>query len=138
MSGSIPIFLVDEAQIKNQHAESQSWLNATGFRADPGSFCLVPDGQGGVAKVLVGQPKPVDTWSLGNLPPQLPPQQYHLAGDWSAEQATRLCLGWQLGQYRFSQYKRAAAKPTAQLQLPSQADQLYVAAALRPHFWCAI
>lgn len=135
MSGSIPIFLVDEAQIKNQHAESLNWLSATGFKAELGSFCLVPNSQGGVAKVLVGQSKPVDTWSLGSLPNQLPPQQYHLAGDWSAEQATRLYLGWQLGQYRFSQYKRAAPKPTAQLQPPSQADQLYVAAATEATFW---
>jgi leucyl aminopeptidase len=129
LSGSIPIFLVNEAQIKHQHSESQGWLAASGFKGEPGTFGLVPDEQGKIGKVLVGRPKAVDTWALGNLPQQLPPQDYHLADSWSDSEATRLFLGWQLGQYRFSEYKQAASKPTAQLVPPANADQDYVAAA---------
>ncbi|HEY9761930.1 MAG TPA: leucyl aminopeptidase family protein [Trichocoleus sp.] len=129
MPDTIPLFLVDEAQIKSQHADSQSWLAVSGFKGDPGTFCLVPNSQGEVGKVLVGKPQPIDTWTLGNLPQQLPPQQYHLADEWSAEEATRLYLGWQLGQYRFTQYKHAPQKPGARLVPPEKADCAYVEAA---------
>lgn len=128
MPDTIPLFLVDEAQIKSQHADSQNWLAVSGFKGDPGTFCLVPNAQGEVGKVLVGQPNPIDTWTLGNLPQQLPPQQYHLVGEWSAETATQLYLGWQLGQYRFSQYKGTPQKPLAQLVPPANADRAYVEA----------
>ncbi|HEY9737814.1 MAG TPA: leucyl aminopeptidase family protein, partial [Trichocoleus sp.] len=128
MSGTIPIVLVDDARIKEQFAESQLWLTAAGFKGEPGTFCLVPDAKGGLGQVLVGKPSTVDTWTLGNLPQQLPPQQYHLADDWSAAEATRLCLGWRLGQYRFSPYKHASPKPTAQLAPPENADLAYVEA----------
>ncbi|WP_199305660.1 leucyl aminopeptidase family protein [Pseudanabaena sp. FACHB-2040] len=134
MSGSIPIFLVDEAQLKNQHSESQAWLTASGFKGEPSTFSLVPDGQGGLGKVLVGKPKTVDTWVLGNLPQLLPPQDYHLADSWSDSEATQLYLGWQLGQYRFAQYKHAPKKPVAQLIPPKNADHLYVTAATEGTF----
>ncbi|HEY9877455.1 MAG TPA: leucyl aminopeptidase family protein [Leptolyngbyaceae cyanobacterium] len=129
MPDTIPLFLVNEAQIKSQHADSQTWLAISGFKGDPGTFCLVPNAQGGVGKVLVGKPETIDTWTIGNLAQQLPPQQYHLADEWSDEEATRLYLGWQLGQYRFVQYKQGAQKPVAQLVAPKNADRAYVEAA---------
>lgn len=134
MADAIPIYLVTEAQIKSHHAEHQAWITAAGFRGDPGTFCLIPHPQGGIARVLVGKPNPVDIWSLGHLPQVLPALEYVLGDDWSPELATQLYLGWRLGQYRFIPYKTNSLKPMATLRRPDQADGVYVEAAAEATF----
>ena len=126
MSTPIPIYLVTTADLAQQHRDSQAWAEATGFQADPNTFCLVPGDSGSIAKVLVGKPDPVNTWTLGNLATALPPHTYTLAEDWTPDQATKLWLGWRLGDYRFTPYKRPKAKASAQLQPPPGADEAYV------------
>lgn len=126
MSTPIPIYLVDQTDLAKDHADSQPWAQATGFKAEPNSFCLVPGGEGTLAKVLVGKPDPVDTWALGHLPKALPPQTYTLADNWSPEMAAKLWLGWCLGCYSFGQYKRQTANPGAELLPPGGADAAYV------------
>ena len=129
MPKAIPIYLVDQAQLKTDHADSQIWLTASGFRGDAGTFCLVPDQSGGVGKILVGRPDPVDTWAIAQLPQMLPPQTYCLGDDWTPELATKLYLGWRLGQYTFDRYKQNSKPAIAQLDLPPQADLAYIEAA---------
>ena len=85
-------------------------------------------------KVLVGKPDPVDTWTLGQLPQALPAQQYHLADDWPAAMATKLWLGWRLGEYRFAKYKRQDSPPGAALMKPEGADRAYVESAIAGTF----
>ncbi|MFH7243703.1 MAG: leucyl aminopeptidase family protein [Spirulina sp.] len=126
MSTPIPIYLVTAADLAQQHRDSQAWAEATGFKADPNTVCLVPGEGGNITKVLVGKSDPVNTWTLGNLATVLPPHTYALADDWTPEQATQLWLGWRLGEYRFTPYKRPRAKAFAQLQAPSGADEAYV------------
>ncbi|WOD39360.1 leucyl aminopeptidase family protein [Nodosilinea sp. E11] len=128
MSTPIPIYLVNQTDLAKDHADSQAWAQSTGFKADPSTVCLVPGSEGSIAKVLVGKPDPVDTWTLGNLPKTLPPQTYALADDWPAALATKLWLGWQLGRYSFTPYKRQAAPPMAELVPPAGADATYVTA----------
>lgn len=127
MPNAVPIYLVNADQIQN-HSEHQSWLQASGFKGDPGSYCLVP-GDDGISKVLVGRPEAIDTWTLGSLPAMLPPHSYTLADDWSSEEATKLCLGWRLGQYRFDRYRQNPSQPLAQLMIPETVDAAYVDAA---------
>ena len=88
MSTPIPLYLVDQTDLAKDHVDSQTWTQATGFKAAPNTVCLVPDAEGTVAKVLVGKPNPVDTWTLGYLAKTLPAQTYALADDWPAETAT--------------------------------------------------
>ncbi|WP_017297059.1 leucyl aminopeptidase family protein [Nodosilinea nodulosa] len=126
MSTPIPIYLVDQTDLAKDHLDSQAWTQVTGFKAEPNSFCLVPGAEGSLAKVLVGRPDPVDTWTLGNLAKTLPPQTYALADQWPAEIATKLWLGWCLGRYSFSQYKRQPPSPGAELLPPASADAAYV------------
>lgn len=126
MSTPIPVYLVNQTDLAKYHADSQPWAQATGFKADPHSFCLVPGTENSIAKVLVGKPDPIDTWALGTLAKTLPPQTYTLADDWSAEIATKLWLGWLLGSYSFAQYKRQSAPPVADLLPPPGADIAYV------------
>jgi leucyl aminopeptidase len=126
LSTPIPIYLVDQTDLANHHADSQAWALSTGFKADPNTFCLVPGEGGSLAKVLVGKPKSVDTWAIGHLPKVLPPQTYTLGDAWSPEMATKLWLGWCLGSYSFTQYKRPSLAPEAKLIRPEGADHAYV------------
>jgi leucyl aminopeptidase len=135
LSTSVPIYVVEEEAIAEHHQASQPWLSATGFKGDPNTFCLVPGADGGIGKVLVGQPDPVDAWTLGNLPSTLPAQTYHLADAWSAEMATKLWLGWRLGEYSFSQYKRKSAPAMATLTMPTGADANYVNTTVKAQYW---
>jgi leucyl aminopeptidase len=69
---------------------------------------------------------PPNLWSIAHLPFILPEGAYHIASDVTAEQATQLALGWQLGSYVFARYKKPARAP-ATLALPKNADAHYVA-----------
>ena len=123
----IPIYLVDANQLQ-QHTDAVSWAKVNQFEAKAGTHCLVPSGDGAVAKVLVGKPSPVDTWSVAALGRKLPVDSYELADDWDTDTATKLCLGWQLGQYQFNRYKQSSPAPLPTLTLPSSADADYLQA----------
>ncbi|MFZ4639022.1 MAG: leucyl aminopeptidase family protein [Nodosilinea sp.] len=123
---SIPIYLIKATDLAQHHGDSQAWAAATGFKAEANTICLVPGEGGQLAKVLVGQEGAIDTWTLGALPLSLPVQSYHLAQNWEREGATKLWLGWRLGEYRFSSYKRDQGNAPAQLLPPASADQAYV------------
>ncbi|HSM83195.1 MAG TPA: leucyl aminopeptidase family protein [Nodosilinea sp.] len=126
MSTPIPIHLVNPTDFAKDHPDSQAWAQSTGFKADPNTLCLVPGEGGTLAKVLVGKPNTVDTWTLGNLPKTLPPNTYTLGDPWSPELATKLWLGWCLGSYSFTAYKRPSLAPEAKLLMPAEADYAYV------------
>lgn len=130
----VPIFLVDEPLIQQHHAESQSWLSASGFRGEPGSVGLVPGANGGISKVLVGRPDPLNIWAMAHLPTALPPLTYTLADAYSPEVATQLCLGWQLGAYSFNKYKQGSPRPVGDLHFPTGVDKAYVDAAAAATF----
>ncbi|MEL6139108.1 MAG: leucyl aminopeptidase family protein [Cyanobacteria bacterium J06628_6] len=124
-----PIYLVNADQLRQQHPDSTAWAATTHFDAKPGTHCLIPGSDGALQKVLVGKPDPVDTWTLGKLSRALPVGAYNLADEFEGEIATKLCLGWQLGQYRFSRYKQSKDSPLPTLSCPDNADSTYVQAA---------
>ena len=138
MSDSIPIHFVDADQLNTEYSNQTPWLDACRFKAKAGSYCLLP-GDEGISAVLVGKPETFDTWTLGKLATSLPPQLYHLADRFSHEDATKLCLGWNLGQYRFTKYKQAKetqdreetnGNPSSQPELtyPDTVDRAYIEA----------
>lgn len=135
MAASIPIAFVTEEHLQDLPDHHRRWVEATGFRAEAGTYSLVPGTDGTFAHVYVGRPDLLDTWALGNLSSSLPPTLYHLADNLTAEEATKLCLGWALGQYQFSRYKQngdknnGGNKPQPVLITPQHADQAYIDAA---------
>ncbi|NJM95886.1 MAG: leucyl aminopeptidase family protein [Phormidesmis sp. RL_2_1] len=129
MPSNIPLHFVDEAQVKREYVNQAVWLEMSGFTGQPGSYCLVPSRDGELDRVLVGKPKTFDTWTLGQLAATLPAQKYELADEFSPEMATKLCLGWVLGQYRFTRYKQTDADALPELDFPDNADQTYITAA---------
>ncbi|HSH28173.1 MAG TPA: leucyl aminopeptidase family protein, partial [Wenzhouxiangella sp.] len=106
---SIPVHSLDsedlEAWAASAEAGERAWVEASGFEAKPGSFLLVPDGGGGIGRVLAGREPGDRLWALAHLPGELPAGDYRLENDWPEAQRERAAIGWGLGCYRFGRYK---------------------------------
>jgi leucyl aminopeptidase len=91
----------------------RNWLDANGFDAQPGSVCLLADENGKLTRVLVGVDRQDSLAALAALPMTLPVGDYTLAVESVALDARLAALGWALGAYQFTRYRkprRAAAK----------------------------
>lgn len=106
LANTIPIFLIHKEQLQHLSSYHQTWLSASGFKAEAGTFCLIPGEKGQIERVLVGKPDSLDTWALGGMAQSLPPHTYRLADELSEAEKTKLALGWHLGQYQFTRYKQ--------------------------------
>ena len=103
------------------HPEHRPWLEATAFKARPGSHALLPGADGRVARVLAAPADGSNTWALAALPLSLPEGRYCLDTPLSPADATAAALGWALASYGFTRY-RAATRTPAQLVTPEGAD----------------
>ena len=107
--------------LKKQPALVKEWLKAQAFDPAPGRYCLLPGGKGaaGVLAIVAATPSRYD---LAALPNALPAQKtYRLVSDLQAKDLEKLTLGWALGAYKFTHYRRSANKP-AQLLIPKDVD----------------
>ena len=129
-----PILLVTAEQLQQDFPAEKGWVEAMGFKAEPGTFCLLPGPDQRLAKVLVGRGKTLDLWLLGTAAQNLPAGQYVLASELTSAEATDLTLGWRLGQYRFNRYKQTQPGAIAELVVPAEADLAYIEAAVEATF----
>lgn len=124
---AIPLHLVTAAGLasfrEGQAPAARRWLDSTGFKAEDGLVRFVPNADGGVALVAVGVKEALDTWSLAGLATSLPPGTYVLAAEPEADMADRLALGWALGTYTYTRYKKGSDQPTPLLVWPKAADR---------------
>ncbi len=102
---------------------------------DPGAsgmrHLVVPDADGGIARVLVMTDETAGMLTLGELPAHLPASMTcRLAEDVDGDTATALALGWALGSYHFGRYL-SSDRSTARLVFPGQADRTEVEAVAR-------
>lgn len=136
---SLPLILVTVGGWKDwlaaAPARHQAWLAQTGFKPAAGSFSLLPGEEGSAdAVVLVlsadgrGEKGELPAlWDFATLPGGLPKGVYHLDSAHhdnapvGVEMADRLALGWSLGAYSFTHYKR---KDAARLRDPEQSARL--------------
>lgn len=128
----LPLHTVTEADLdaflERQTPAARAWLTANAFRARAGTVCPLPGANGELSGYAVGVAAAGDIWSLGALPLTLPEGNYRLQANWRAEALHLATLGWALGGYQFSRYRkpeRAAAR------LHSDADMNAVAAEAR-------
>jgi leucyl aminopeptidase len=111
---SIPITLLTEKDfrpwLKRQPARIKHWLEAQDFKIAPGKFCLLPHATGKLERVLAGLSSPPSLWDIADFANKLPANSYYL--DWEGPLAFHewLTLGWALGAYRFTSYKKAEKK----------------------------
>lgn len=116
----IPLWLVSPASLHLQRAEIQRVAKAAGFEARPGSLLPVI-GTDGEAGFLVGTPAAGDRWGWADIAEKLPKANYRLVDASDAYAATEAIIGWELGGYRFS-LRREAAAPGSVLRPPENAD----------------
>ena len=99
-------------------ARQRRWAEANGFAGQPGAFCLLPDAQGGTARVLCGIDAASPPFALASFPYHLPVGDYRLDRfDGDGLSAHDAALGWALGSYRFARYREPHREP-ARLALP--------------------
>jgi len=91
---------------KGCEARLRRWVTSSGFRARPASYCLVPRADGSLDSVLAGIGGQDDPFAIGHLPAVLPAGSYRLAADWPRDRLERAAIGWALGAYQFTRYKK--------------------------------
>lgn len=118
-----------KAWLKKQDKRTQRWVEAAGFDAKAGSMLLLPDANGDVSRVLWGVGDTLGLYSFAALPNKLPANKggYYIDHDLTEGEATNAALGWLLGSYKFTPYKKSAGTAPAQLVMPKGADAAYVA-----------
>ncbi|WP_329741523.1 leucyl aminopeptidase family protein [Dyella sp. A6] len=87
------------------------WLDLNGFDAKPGSVALLPDANGRLARVLAGVDAHAPLAALAALPATLPKGVYQLATDGMSLDPVQTALGWALGAYAFTRYRKAGREP---------------------------
>ncbi|MDE2156281.1 MAG: leucyl aminopeptidase family protein [Xanthomonadaceae bacterium] len=92
-------------------AAQRRWLGESGFQAAAGTFALLADSHGKLERVLVGVDPQDALGALAALPHTLPEANYHLAAENVLADPLQAALGWALGAYRFSRYRKPARAP---------------------------
>jgi leucyl aminopeptidase len=111
--------------LKGAAAASRNWVEGSGFKAEPGEICLVPGEDGRPVRALAGMPAEDGgeaLWTAAGFTTRLPEGSYRLDPEPADKAATRFALGWALGAYAFTRYKKQG-RPPAELVWPTGADR---------------
>ena len=126
--GAIPITPVSEATLPrwlDAHRESGEWIKAVGFKAEPGTFAFLGGNDGRPCAVLASPMDGEGVWAFSGLPMALPEGSYFLETGDNDLSFTDAALGWALGSYAFTRYKKPKRMP-ATLVWPENADRAEV------------
>ncbi len=106
---SIPINIVFKSEFtswKNEQSENwQNWIGASQFKAKANNVLCFPSSEGTLEAVLVIADEKDIIWCLGRCAKQLPAGNYHIHS--SCKNNDQIYLGWGLGAYRYSRYKKS-------------------------------
>jgi len=117
-----------------QPARIKAWVRTSGFKAQPGVISLLAAPDGGLERVLLGLPargvkgqakEEGAVWAYAACPYGLPEGNYRLDGRIGAVQASAAALGWALGSYRFTRYRKPE-RPPANLVWPINSSRAEV------------
>lgn len=124
---AIPITPVPSSAFRSwlasQPARLQAWVKAARFNGSAGSVSLMTSRSGEIERVLlgIGEDKPGVpsvfaagmggmasglTWRYAGLPSRLPLGTYRIEGALDPEAATKAAIGWALGSYAFTRYRK--------------------------------
>jgi leucyl aminopeptidase len=127
--------------LENQPDAARKWAASHGFKGRVGQILGIPDGKGGLERILLGlgaeSEGPVSPWNFAGLPGSLPAGTYALDSVPGPEFASAAALGWALGTYRFDRYLQVDAdgpKPHPHLVVPEGCDMDQVVAAAKATF----
>src|SRR3546814_4479560 len=110
--------------LQGQPESVQRWAAVNAFSAAPATALLVPGAHGEAALVLAGISDADDPFALAHLPCSLPEGDYRLlAAPGQNLDFDRAALGWGLGSYRFSRYRKALREPARLVLVASAHDR---------------
>ena len=125
---AIPISAVSEATLPGwleAHPKSRQWIAAIGFKGEPGTFTFIPDSGGRPSGVLASPADGASVWAYSGLSMALPEGTYALEIEDRDAKLTDMALGWALGSYAFTRYKKPQRSP-ATLVWPTKDDRAEV------------
>lgn len=126
-AGAIPIWLAasaDDTALSQLDEPARKWMAVQDWQPKPGAGLLLPDGDGGLAGVVLGTGS--DDWAKtmpllpGALPASLPSGTYRFASDLSDPELA--AYAWLAGAYRFIRYHQDNGH-AARLVLPKGVDR---------------
>ncbi len=116
-----------EAWLEAQPEATRNWLGVTDFRPKDGNVGLVPGEAGRLALVVLGTgEEDPGLWTYAGLPARLPEGVYRLEYSGTPDIAGKSALGWALGGYAFTRYRREEARGLVDLVWPEGADRAAV------------
>ena len=119
---SIPLIPLVKNQLDNYLAEQaglvNNWVKQSSFKALPNEFCIVPNHEGNIDRILCGveinsseNPDSATIWSMSSFSTALPEGEYHFESTWSENEQIQAAIGWGLGAYRFDFFKKGFLEP---------------------------
>ncbi len=121
---TIPLLLLKsgayQAWLKKQPVLVRNWL--ADFSGEAGTCSVLPDARGKRSQYLAIIHDTPQLWDCAALPVSLPVGTYRPIGKLTAAESTVIALGWELGAYRFTRYKKPE-RQTAKLLWPETANQ---------------
>jgi leucyl aminopeptidase len=129
---SVPLWLLYESEIEawraTQSPQTARWLVEQNFKGEKHRVLLLPDTDGGLVAAVGGLGRrqgELSLWHAAGLAERLPPRRFRLVQEFTAEEATQLCLGFAYGAYRFDRY-RTAKCDSATVEAPPNADVAFI------------
>lgn len=101
---------------------ASAWCKANDFAGQSGRMLALPADDGAATAMLAGCSQRDGIYALASLPSRLPPGRYALDARGIELDAYSAALGWALGAYRFSRYKKATRAP-AQLVVAAEVEK---------------
>src|ERR1700688_1389832 len=127
-SDSVPLWLLHENEIDAWRATQAPpvarWLAEQNFKGEKHRVLLLPDSAGGLAGAVGGLGKrqgELSLWHAAGFVERLPPRRFRLVQEFTAEEATQLCLGFAYGSYRFK-HTSTAKSNGASIEAGTNAD----------------
>lgn len=118
-----------------QTPAAQAWVRAQGFTGAPGTLLAIP-GADGMAGAAIGVGDPLDPAAYAHAPFGLPAGDWAVAAPLGADEQAALELGWGMGSYRFTRYRKPARLPARLLSAaPDDDAQAVLDAVLRVRDW---
>ncbi|MFT4248076.1 MAG: M17 family metallopeptidase [Pseudomonas sp.] len=138
-SRALPLHVLDRDGLAEWCARQQAgvaaWVQAQQFAAAPGSVLLLPDPQG-LAGAVLGVGDHADAYAYAHGPFALPAgTHWQLATELDDAARRALELGWGLGSYRFTRYRKPARMPALLAATPDQETTALIQACLRVRDW---
>lgn len=125
-SDAMPLVAVDAEHfatiIATLGERATAWCKSNDFAGESGRMLAVPADDGTATAMLVGCSQRDGVYAMASLPSRLPVGRYALDARGIALDPYNIALGWALGAYRFTRYKKATRAP-AQLVVSAEIEK---------------